>query len=160
MVCFVGSTIQEDIETLKILAKKLKKNAVAVDIVCFGDVSEEQINKVQTFVSTIQNEDNSHCIIVEPGEIVSDRLIGSPIIGGGAGVGPGMGEEVDDPELAAAIRASLEEAGQAQPAAQQPQQQPSIPQPQPSAQGQQEANNPHEPTEEELEALAIQMSLE
>jgi len=46
MVCFVGSTIREDIETLKILAKKLKKNAVAVDIVCFGDVSEEQINKV------------------------------------------------------------------------------------------------------------------
>ena len=55
MVCFVGSTISEDVETLKILAKKLKKNGVAVDIVCFGDVSEEQINKVQTFVSTIQN---------------------------------------------------------------------------------------------------------
>lgn len=55
MICFVGSTIKEDVETLKILAKKLKKNAVAVDIVCFGDCSEEQVNKVQTFVNTVQN---------------------------------------------------------------------------------------------------------
>ena len=55
MVCFVGSTIKEDVETLKILAKKLKKNAVAVDVVCFGDCSEEQINKAQTFVNTVQN---------------------------------------------------------------------------------------------------------
>ena len=39
MVCFIGSTIKEDVETLKILAKKLKKNSVAVDIVCFGDCS-------------------------------------------------------------------------------------------------------------------------
>lgn len=99
MVCFVGSTIREDIETLKILAKKLKKNAVAVDIVCFGDVSEEQINKVQTFVSTIQNEDNSHCLIVEPGEILTDKLIGSPIIGGAAGQGAGQFDnlEAEDP---------------------------------------------------------------
>lgn len=40
MICFIGSTIAEDVETLKILAKKLKKNAVAVDIICFGDCSE------------------------------------------------------------------------------------------------------------------------
>ena len=110
MVCFVGSTIKEDIETLKILAKKLKKNGVAVDLVCFGDVSEEQIEKVQTFVSTIQNEDNSHALIIEPGENASDKLIGSPIIGGG--VVPEAGGidnlEAEDPELAAAIRASLE----------------------------------------------------
>jgi 26S proteasome regulatory subunit N10 len=67
MVCFIGSTISEDIETLKILAKKLKKNSVAVDIVCFGDVSEEQVNKAQTFIATLINEDNSHFIIVNPG---------------------------------------------------------------------------------------------
>ena len=76
------------------MAKKLKKNAVAVDIICFGDCSEEQINKVQTFVSTVQNEDNSHCLVVEPGQIISDSLIASPIVGGGAaggGAGPAGG---------------------------------------------------------------------
>jgi predicted nucleotidyltransferase len=30
----------EDLETLKILGKKLKKNNIAVDLVCFGDVSQ------------------------------------------------------------------------------------------------------------------------
>ena len=110
MICFVGPTITEDIETLKILAKKLKKNTVAVDIVCFGDISEEQVNKVQTFVNTIQNEDNSHCIVVEPGKILSDDLIASPILGAGAGAAMGgMGNlEAEDPDLAAAIRMSLE----------------------------------------------------
>ena len=39
IICFVASTIVEDVDTLKIFAKKLKKNGVAVDIICFGDVS-------------------------------------------------------------------------------------------------------------------------
>lgn len=46
LICFIGSTITEDVETLKILAKKLKKNGVAVDVICFGDTSEEQVAKV------------------------------------------------------------------------------------------------------------------
>jgi 26S proteasome regulatory subunit N10 len=46
MVCFIGSSIKEDTETLKILGKKLKKNNIAVDLVCFGDVSQEQRDKV------------------------------------------------------------------------------------------------------------------
>jgi 26S proteasome regulatory subunit N10 len=45
MICLIGSTISEDVETLKILAKKLKKNNVAVDLVVFGDVSGEQTSK-------------------------------------------------------------------------------------------------------------------
>ena len=46
IVCFVASTITEDIDTLKIFAKKLKKNGVAVDIISFGDCSQEQRNKI------------------------------------------------------------------------------------------------------------------
>ena len=76
---------------MKILAKKLKKNGVAVDLVCFGDCSEEQLEKAQTFVNTLQNEDNSHCLVVKPGENLCDKLIGSPIIGGGANAGGGVG---------------------------------------------------------------------
>jgi 26S proteasome regulatory subunit N10 len=53
IICFVASTIVEDVDTLKIFAKKLKKNGVAVDIICFGDVSPEQRNKVDTFISTV-----------------------------------------------------------------------------------------------------------
>jgi hypothetical protein len=85
-------------------------------------------------------------VIVRPGENISDKVIGSPIIGGQAGNPGGMGNiEEEDPELAAAIRMSLEESQRAQPApAQAPQQ---VAQPQPSREAQAEANNPHEPTE-------------
>jgi 26S proteasome regulatory subunit N10 len=88
MVCFVCSTIAEDVETLKILGKKLKKNAVAVDLVVFGDVSEEQTAKANAFITTVQNEDNSHCVVIQPGENLSDKLLSSPIFGGN-GVAPG-----------------------------------------------------------------------
>jgi hypothetical protein len=66
------------------------------------------LNKLETFVNTIQNEDNSHLVVAKPGENISDKLIGSSIFGGGAAanIGGGM-EEIDDPDLAAAIRMSL-----------------------------------------------------
>ena len=46
LICFIGSSIAEDVETLKLYGKKLKKNNVAVDLICFGDCSPEQKNKV------------------------------------------------------------------------------------------------------------------
>lgn len=104
---------------------------------------------MQTFVNTIQNEDNSHLVVAKPGENISDKLIGSNIFGGAP---PNMGagvEEIDDPDLAAAIRMSLEESQQQlQPRAEVPQapqsQQPPVVQvPQSSNQGQPSANNPH-----------------
>lgn len=70
-------------------------------------------------MNTVQNEDNSHCIVIQPGENICDKVIGSPIIGGSNGGNAGaMGNiEEDDPELAAAIRMSLMENQQmAQPA--------------------------------------------
>ena len=78
MVCFIGSSIAEDADTLKIFGKKLKKNGVAVDLVCFGDCSEEQRAKVEVFMGAVQQEDNSHSMFIEPGEIcLSDKLLGS-----------------------------------------------------------------------------------
>lgn len=77
---------------------------------------------------------------MRPGENLSDRVIGSPIIGGQAGNPGGMGNiEEEDPELAAAIRMSLEESQRAAP---QPLAQP-VAQPQPSREAQPEANVPH-----------------
>ena len=115
IICFVGSTIAEDAETLKIIGKKMKKNGVAVDLICFGDCSDEQRNKVESFMKAIEHEDNSHSLFIEPGEVyLSEKLIGTKIFSadGGAMGGPGGpaggGMEVDDPELAAAIKMSLE----------------------------------------------------
>lgn len=69
IVCFIGSTIEEDLDTLKIFAKKLKKNGVAVDIISFGDCSEVQRNKIDTFIANVNQEENSHRIFVDPGEV-------------------------------------------------------------------------------------------
>jgi 26S proteasome regulatory subunit N10 len=57
------------VDTLKIFAKKLKKNGIAVDLICFGDCGEEQKNKVETFIQTVNQEDNSHRIFIEPGDV-------------------------------------------------------------------------------------------
>ena len=59
----------EDADTLKIFAKKLKKNQVAVDLICFGDCSEEQKTKIETFMTAVQQDDNSHSLFIEPGEV-------------------------------------------------------------------------------------------
>lgn len=117
----MGSTIAEDADTLKIFGKKLKKNGVAVDLVCFGDCSNEQKAKVETFMAAVQQEDNSHSMFIEPGEIyLSEKLLGSEVfnMGGGGGAvigGPGGNMEEEDPELAEAIRMSLQESMQNQP---------------------------------------------
>ena len=63
-------------------------------------------------MNAIQHEDNSHNIFIEPGDIyLSDRLLGSQVFnGGGGGMMGGAGNmEEDDPELAEAIRMSLQE---------------------------------------------------
>lgn len=90
IVCFIASTIVEDVDTLKIFAKKLKKNGIAVDLICFGDCSEEQRNKVDTFIQTVNQEDNSHKIFIQPGDVyLSEKLLGTDIFmsGGGGNMG-------------------------------------------------------------------------
>ncbi|KXS14646.1 hypothetical protein M427DRAFT_57311 [Gonapodya prolifera JEL478] len=120
IVAFVGSPLVEDEKTLQRIAKKLKKNNVAVDVVNFGEESENTA-KLEAFVQTVSSGDNSHLVSIPPGpHILSDILISSPIISGEDGVpagisaGGGGGFEfgVDpslDPELALALRISLEE---------------------------------------------------
>lgn len=108
------------------IAKKMKKNNVAVDIVSFGS-EEQNTEKLEAFHEAVNSGDNSHLVTVPPGMILSDSLFGSPIFqgegaagyGGGsdgeaAGGGGGTGFEfgIDpslDPELALALRVSMEE---------------------------------------------------
>lgn len=129
VVVFVGSPISEDKESLVKIAKKLKKNNVAVDIVSFGS-EEENVEKLEAFHGAVNSNGNSHLVTVPPGTILSDMLFATPIFMEEGGAGGGEGEApavprtnivdgfdygelgVDpnlDPELALALRVSIEE---------------------------------------------------
>lgn len=122
IVFFVGSPINAEQEELVQLAKRLKKNNVAVDIVNFGEEASNT-EKLEAFISNVNNNENSHLVTIPPGpHILSDILISSPIItgdsgGSGAAAGPTSGASdfgfgVDpnlDPELALALKVSMEE---------------------------------------------------
>lgn len=119
IIAFVGSPVETDKETLVKLGKKLKKNNVAVDIVNFGQEDDNK-EKLEQFIEAINNNDNSHLVTIPPGNhVLSDVLISSPIISGeggeaAGGFASGAGFEfgVDpnlDPELALALRISMEE---------------------------------------------------
>ncbi|KAI9261560.1 hypothetical protein BDA99DRAFT_537947 [Phascolomyces articulosus] len=121
IVVFVGSPVEADERALVKLAKKMKKNNVAVDIINFGEEAENTA-KLEAFINNVNNGDNSHLVSIPPGpHILSDMLISTPIIAGEEGAPSGFGGSgggndfefgVDpnlDPELALALRISLEE---------------------------------------------------
>lgn len=60
------------------IAKKLKKNSVAVDVVSFG-CEEENDEKLTAFHEAVNSNNNSHLVTVPPGPVLSDVLISSPI---------------------------------------------------------------------------------
>lgn len=109
------------------LAKRMKKNNMSVDIIAFGDLTDENLDKLRAFNEAVKGGDGSHLAIIPPGpNLLSDSIVASPILageGGGAnGTGPegsagGAGAEsfefgVDpnmDPELALVLRMSMEE---------------------------------------------------
>ena len=118
IVFFIGSPVEDEEKELVKLAKKLKKEKVQIDIVNFG---EEGFNtdKLTSVVNTINGKDGtgSHLVTVPPGPLLSEALINSPIIVGEDGSGAGLqatGFEFgvdpnEDPELALALRVSMEE---------------------------------------------------
>lgn len=118
IVVFVGSPIDDEEKDIVKLAKKLKKEKVNVDVINFG---EESINteKLTEFINTINGKDGtgSHLVTVPPGPLLSEALVNSPVIVGEDGQGVAMqatGFEFgvdpnEDPELALALRVSMEE---------------------------------------------------
>jgi len=131
IVVFVGSPIEEfdDKEATK-LGKQLRKNDVAIDCVNFGH--PENIPILQALVDNCNKNGNSHLIDIQYGMNIADIIISSSIVSyddnggamaidgeGGGQPGGGAGGQfaeyggIDpnlDPELAMAIRISLEEA--------------------------------------------------
>lgn len=121
IVVFVGSPVNTDEKELIKLAKRLKKEKVNVDVVNFG---EEAFNtdKLTSFIKALEGT-ASHLVTVPPGPHLSDALISSPVIQGEDGSGAvgigGSGFEFgidpnEDPELALALRVSMEEQRQRQ----------------------------------------------
>jgi 26S proteasome regulatory subunit N10 len=109
-----------------VLAKKMKKYNTSVDFVLFGDLDEENQAKLEAFNREVKgNTDGSHLVVIPPSsKLLSDQLISTPImLGEGAAAGGAGGDAggaaaedfpfgVDpsqDPELALALRMSMEE---------------------------------------------------
>jgi len=120
IITFIGSPIEADEKELIKVAKKLKKEKVSVDVVSFGEV-DENAEILKKFVETINGRDGtgSHLVTIPPGPHLSDALISSAIIqedeSSNAVVSNGSGgfqldfDPNDDPELALALRVSMEE---------------------------------------------------
>lgn len=126
---FVGSLIEDDTKELVKLAKKMKKNNVAVDFINFGEESENT-EKLEKFREGVNSNDNSHVVTVPPGpHLLANQLTALFVdsefggsLGGASGLGgagdlgdDSMGGILDqfdpnvDPELALALRMSLED---------------------------------------------------
>ncbi|KAM9906714.1 hypothetical protein OXX79_001390 [Metschnikowia pulcherrima] len=122
IIAFVGSPLRESDKDLEKLAKKMKKNNVAVDIVNFGEEAANT-SKLEKFHAAVNNHDNSHLVTVSPGpRLLYEVIASSPILVedgfdvGDSGDFMGMGgiDANMDPDLALALRLSLEEEKQRQ----------------------------------------------
>lgn len=122
IVVFVGSPVETDEKELVKLAKKLKKEKVNVDIVNFGEETANS-DKLTSFINTLNGKDGNlcHLVTVPPGPLLSDALISSPLLQGEDGAPAGMEyaseygfDPNSDPELALALRVSMEEQRQRQ----------------------------------------------
>eukprot|EP00762_Andalucia_godoyi_P002393 ANDGO_02714.mRNA.1 26S proteasome non-ATPase regulatory subunit 4 len=107
IVVFIGSPIQDESEELVKLARKLKKNNCAVDVISFGEIQENQ-PKLDAFISALGTNTQNHLEVLPAGDgqIMSSWVL-SGSIGGGADQYASL--EETDPELAMALRLSLAE---------------------------------------------------
>ncbi|XP_071732927.1 26S proteasome non-ATPase regulatory subunit 4 homolog [Rutidosis leptorrhynchoides] len=129
IIVFAGGPVKYDKKVLEMIGKKLKKNSVALDVVNFGEEDEGKAEKLEALVAAVNNNDSSHIVHVPAGSnALSDVLLSTPIFtGDGEGSGSGFAAAaaaaaaggvsgfdfgVDpnlDPELALALRVSMEE---------------------------------------------------
>lgn len=136
VIMFVGSPIECGVEDLVKLGKMFKKNNVAIDVINFGteNSSNDNTEKLEQLIAAVNTADNSHLVSIPPGpHILADLVLTSAIMqsGGGGGGGAGVAAAVSggaaggvshpggidpsmDPEMAMAIRMSMEEERQRQ----------------------------------------------
>lgn len=128
IIVFAGGPVKYDKKVLEMIGKKLKKNSVALDVVNFGEEDESKSEKLEALVAAVNNSDSSHIVHVPAGSnALSDVLLSTPIFTGDGEGGSGFAAAaaaaaaggvsgfdfgVDpnlDPELALALRVSMEE---------------------------------------------------
>ncbi|KAI1373631.1 von Willebrand factor type A domain-containing protein [Hypoxylon crocopeplum] len=124
IIVFVCSPVADDEKKLVSLAKKMKKGNIDIDFVLFGDLDDDDVQKkLEAFNNAVKTNENSHLVVVPPsGKLLSDQLITTPIMlgegaaSGAAGAAEGAGDFGDfdfdpstDPELALALRMSMDE---------------------------------------------------
>ncbi|XP_077231323.1 26S proteasome non-ATPase regulatory subunit 4 homolog [Tasmannia lanceolata] len=128
IIVFAGSPITYDKKVLETIGRKLKKNSVALDIVDFGEEDDAKPEKLEALLSAVNNNESSHIVHVPAGpNALSDVLISTPVVTGDGEGGSGFAAAaaaaaaggvsgydfgVDpnlDPELALALRVSMEE---------------------------------------------------
>ncbi|KAI1104176.1 von Willebrand factor type A domain-containing protein [Jackrogersella minutella] len=125
IIVFVCSPVADDEKKLVSLAKKMKKGNIDIDFVLFGDLDDDDVQKkLEAFNTAVKAGENSHLVVVPPsGKLLSDQLITTPILlgegaaGGSSGMAEGGGGDFGDfdfdpsadPELALALRMSMEE---------------------------------------------------
>lgn len=136
IVMFLGSPLRETLPELDLLAQKLRKDSVAVDVVTFG--VPDNVAPLQHFAEKVSKDGNSCFVSIPEGKRISDVLMDSPVFTGpdtisvpplafGASGGPSGGNlsynfgfSIDpnaDPDLQRALQLSMEEEMQRQAAA-------------------------------------------
>merc|ERR1711990_31239 len=117
IILFICSPIEDEQKDIIKIAKKLKKEKVNIDIISFGEDEDNQ-EKLTQFINTLNGAEgnSSHLVSIPAGTSLSDALRQSPIVDGGDGGAASAGGAFDidadaanDPELAMALRISLEE---------------------------------------------------
>jgi 26S proteasome regulatory subunit N10 len=117
IVCFIASPVLVDPNELQKLAKRLKKEKVNVDLINFGE-EEQNRDLLNEFINTINGKEGtgSHLVSIAAPTNLTDALFSSPILQGedGSGLPAGFNPNFlngmdDDPELAMALRISMEE---------------------------------------------------
>ncbi|KAI0478686.1 von Willebrand factor type A domain-containing protein [Xylariaceae sp. FL0804] len=126
VIVFVCSPVADDEKKLVSLAKKMKKGNIDIDFILFGDLEDDDVQKkLEAFNNVVKGNENSHLVVIPPsGKLLSDQLLSTPILlgegaagaSGGGGMAEGGGDfggfdfDVNaDPELALALRMSMEE---------------------------------------------------
>lgn len=67
IVVFVSSPIPEDEKQLITLAKKLKKNSIAIDLILLGEHNQALRNRLKKFIETVSSGGNSSFIPIDQG---------------------------------------------------------------------------------------------
>jgi 26S proteasome regulatory subunit N10 len=115
IIAFVGSPVAATKEELVRFGKLLRKNGISLDLISIGEdaYNNPKLGEmIEAVNKKVDGEDNSHLVIVPSGpHVLSDFLLTTPIFSGiyggsdGHGVNPNSSQM--DPDLAAALEASI-----------------------------------------------------